>query len=705
MHVIEGHRVFTQISVTDNLLLAGYDLPRGERAARVEEALSFFPEIAEKRHERGGALSGGQQQMLTVAQGLVRRPRLLMLDEPSAGLSPVLVDRVLNVIGAIAQPGHRGAAGRAVAGKGARRRRPRLRAGAGPHRAGSADQRAQPAAAAGARLFRARKPRDGFILKGLLKGLDPVIPGWSEEPDSECLRDSGFASRPGMTGPMLMRLPFFYGWIIIAVTFVTMAIGVNARTSFSLLFPPIINEFGWERGVTAGAFSFGFLVSAAVSPLIGRMMDRSGPRTVMELGVALMAAGLLLAPLTTQPWHLYLTIGVLVGSGSICLGYSGQSLFLPNWFNRRRGLAMGLAFAGVGLGSITLLPWMQHMIEQTGWRTACTAMGILVLVVLAPINLLLRKRPEDIGLQPDGDAAPSASSAQADLEYRRSGLGRHRLDLSRALRTARFWWLAVGYFCGLYIWYAVQVHQTKYLLDIGFSPSVAVWALGAVSLLGIPGQIVLGHLSDRLGREWIWSASCLGFAICYAALIAMANSPTLLLVYVMVLAQGVLGYGLTSIMGAVVVEIFQGKNYGSIFGTVMLAAIIGGAAGPWVTGFLHDLSGNYTLAFAIGIAVSGLSAVAIWMASPGKIRAVAGQLHKMQRPAPAADFIRPMKFPCFAADRRSRAGNCRPAWSPDRSGGADESRPPAPARSRRSRSGSAIRSCRCFSTWSRRYRR
>ena len=95
VHVIEGHRVFTQISVTDNLLLAGYDLARSERASRVEEALSFFPEIAEKRHQFGGALSGGQQQMLTVAQGLVRRPRLLMLDEPSAGLSPVLVEQLL----------------------------------------------------------------------------------------------------------------------------------------------------------------------------------------------------------------------------------------------------------------------------------------------------------------------------------------------------------------------------------------------------------------------------------------------------------------------------------------------------------------------------------------------------------------------------------------------------------------------------------
>jgi MFS family permease len=207
-----------------------------------------------------------------------------------------------------------------------------------------------------------------------------------------------------------MRFPFFYGWIVVAVTFVTMAIGVNARTSFSLFFPPIIDEFGWERGLTAGAFSFGFLISAIMSPLLGRLMDRAGPRAVMELGVALMAGGLLLAPLTTQPWHLYLTIGVMVGAGSICLGYSGQSLFLPNWFIRWRGLATGIAFAGVGLGSATMLPWVQRMIEQGGWRSACWILGVLVLVVLAPINLLLRKRPQDMGLEPDGDGAPRSPS-------------------------------------------------------------------------------------------------------------------------------------------------------------------------------------------------------------------------------------------------------------------------------------------------------
>ena len=246
------------------------------------------------------------------------------------------------------------------------------------------------------------------------------------------------------------RARIFYGWVIVGVTFVTMAIGVNARTAFSLLFSPILDEFGWDRGVTAGAFSFGFLVSAAMSPMIGRLMDRYGPRLVMEMGVLLMAGGLLLAPLTSQPWHLYLTIGVLVGGGSICLGYSGQSLFLPNWFIRKRGLAIGIAFAGVGIGSVTVLPWFQSMIEGAGWRIACVSLGIVVLLVLAPINLLLRKRPEDMGLKPDGDEFQDAANAPLSNVVDQAWAS---VDwtLARAIRTARFWWIACGFFCGLYV--------------------------------------------------------------------------------------------------------------------------------------------------------------------------------------------------------------------------------------------------------------
>ncbi len=168
----------------------------------------------------------------------------------------------------------------------------------------------------------------------------------------------------------------------------------------------------------------------------------------------------------------------------------------------------------------------------------------------------------------------------------------------------------------------MQVHQTKYLTEIGVSPTAAAWALGFVSLAGIPGGIVLGHLSDRIGREWVWAISNLGFAFCFLALLALGFYPSMALVYGMVIVQGALGYGMTSVMGAIVAEIFQGRNFGSIFGTVMVAALAGGAAGPWLTGTLHDMLGDYVLAFWLGIAISLISALAIWRAAPRKVRVV-----------------------------------------------------------------------------------
>ena len=425
-----------------------------------------------------------------------------------------------------------------------------------------------------------------------------------------------------------MRLPFFYGWLIVAIAFVTMGVGVNARTSFSLLFPPILAEFGWDRGLTAGAFSFGFLVSAVLSPSLGRLMDRRGPRVVIELGVGLVACGLMLAPLVRAPWHLYATLGVLVGGGSVCMSYTGQALYLPNWFVRRRGLAMSIAFSGVGVGSIILMPWLQILIERGGWRTACFTLGVVALVLLAPLNLLVRGRPADLGLEPDGDRAASSGGATRRSNVVDAAWVAVDWTLARAVRTTRFWWIALGYLCGLYSWYAVQVHQTKYLVEIGFSPGVAAWALGLVSLVAIPGQIALGHVSDRIGREWVWTVGSLGFVLCYVTLLLLRDAPTPTLLYLMVVSQGLLGYGLVSVIGAIPAEIFEGRHYGSIFGTLMLASIAGGAAGPWLTGVIHDATGGYTLAWWSAITSSALSIVAIWLAAPREIRAVAGAAHR-----------------------------------------------------------------------------
>jgi len=409
--------------------------------------------------------------------------------------------------------------------------------------------------------------------------------------------------------------------VIIGVAFVTMAISVTARTAFSLLLPPLIDEFGWDRGLAAGAFSFGFLFTAVISPVVGRVMDRRGPRPVILGGVGLLGSGLLLAPWIAAPWQFYATLGLLVGGGANMMSYTAQSQYLPHWFVRRRGLAISIAFSGVGVGGIVLLPLLQTIILRDGWRASCTVMGLLVVLVIGPLSLLVRGRPQDVGLLPDGgpNVGSAARRGMVVVDPVWAGTG---WTLARALRTARFWWLALGYFGVLFAWYAVQVHQTKYLIEIGFSPILAAWSLGAVSAVAIPGQIGLGALSDRVGREWIWTVSCAGFAVCYAALIALEAGPSLPLLYVMIAAQGGMGYAATSVMGPIVAEIFEGPHYGAIFGTLTMALIVGGAGGPFVAGVIHDVTGSYRWAFALAIGLCVMSAAAVWIAAPRKVRAV-----------------------------------------------------------------------------------
>ena len=216
-------------------------------------------------------------------------------------------------------------------------------------------------------------------------------------------------------------------------------------------------------------------------------------------------------------------------------------------------------------------------------------LGVLTLVLLGPINLLVWHRPSDLGLLPDGDTAGGAATQRRRLTVVDPDWAAIDWTLARAMRSAPFWWLCLGFFGSLFAWYAVQVHQTKYLIEVGFPPMVAAWGLGIVSAVAIPGQIGLGALSDRIGREWIWTVGCLGFAISYATLVALEAGPSTPLLWVMVISQGSLGYALTSVMGPIVMEIFEGRSFGAIFGTLTVPSIAGGATGPWVAGLIHDI--------------------------------------------------------------------------------------------------------------------
>ena len=97
-HVPEGRRVFARMSVRENLDLGGFGRSRAQNAAGMEEALAIFPRLHERLDQAAGTLSGGEQQMLAIGRALMGAPRLLMLDEPSLGLAPLLVQTIFAVI-------------------------------------------------------------------------------------------------------------------------------------------------------------------------------------------------------------------------------------------------------------------------------------------------------------------------------------------------------------------------------------------------------------------------------------------------------------------------------------------------------------------------------------------------------------------------------------------------------------------------------
>ena len=269
------------------------------------------------------------------------------------------------------------------------------------------------------------------------------------------------------------------------------------------------------------------------------------------------------------------------------------------------------------MGAVTVLPLAAWLIETQGWRDACWAIALIVFGLLAPLNLIVqRRRPSDIGLLPDGDAAPPVDANGA----LRSAKAMDGPTLKEAVATPAFWFLAVAVFGMLWNWYAVQVHQTQYLLDVGFGLDQATLALALVSACGVLGQITGGWLADRIGREGAWTVGCLGFVVCYLCLIALRREPSDLLIWGMVVAQGLVGYGLTAVFAAAPADLFQGRNYSTIFGSLSVFSSLGGGAGPYFTGLIYDLEGSYRIAFLIAIGWCFVSIAAMWLAAPRRAR-------------------------------------------------------------------------------------
>jgi len=424
-------------------------------------------------------------------------------------------------------------------------------------------------------------------------------------------------------GPALRQGRFFYGWVVVAVAFVTLGIAFGIWYSFSVFFMAVIEEFGWSRAAASGIFSV-FIISHALTGLLaGHLLDRFGPRIVIPFGAGILAVCLVLTSRTGTMWQFYVTYGVFAGASMSLLSFSSHSAFIPNWFERKRGLALGIAMSGIGFGLLFMIPPVGKAITAYGWRATYLYLAGTVLFLVVPLNVIFsRHRPQDLNLLPDGD------DAKAKRKRPLTGMAikvidqdwvRERWTLRKALNTKRFWFLMSAFFFASFVYQGTLLHAISSMVDAGLPRDVAAHYFGILGLAGSGGKIFFGYLSDLFGRERI---NTLGNIVTAMGILCLMNicSAQGAMPLLFALFFG-LGYGCAAPMfPSVSADIFLGNSFGLIFAMICMGAGVGGAMGPFVSGLLRDIFGSYSIPFGLSLVSLVFSCLFIWFAGPRKVR-------------------------------------------------------------------------------------
>lgn len=412
---------------------------------------------------------------------------------------------------------------------------------------------------------------------------------------------------------------FYYGWIIVGVGLISMAFWFGIRSTFSVFYVALLEEFPWGRGEAAGVQSMVLITYTVMAPLLGGLIDRFGPRRIIVPGIFLLTMGLILCAYLNTLAQFYIFYGILMASGLSCIGIISYTAILAHWFEKKRGVASGLAVSGMGVGTFLLVPLSQHFIALWGWRLAFVLLGGLVLILLFPLNaLFLRHKPQEIGLFPDGLRAEKSPDREGPVVIDPQW---SEIDwtLGMALRTGRFWALLIFPFLVIIAVYIVIVHHVSFLVDNGIEKMRAALIFASVGIISCGFRIFWGWLSDRIGREKTYTigAICISMGACSLLLLEVMEERGF--VYPFVIFFGV-GWGVTAPMFmSVAADLFRGRGFGLIYGIIEGVIGAGGAFGAWVAGFIFDSTESYQWAFGLAVSVAILSCLFVWLAAPRKV--------------------------------------------------------------------------------------
>lgn len=390
----------------------------------------------------------------------------------------------------------------------------------------------------------------------------------------------------------------FPGWWIVAGGFAVQmfAAGMTVHSSGALLVK-LQEEFGWSKALISGAFAVGTIGAAALAPFQGRLIDRFGPRGVVQAGAVLLALGMAALSRVSQPVQFYLAM-LVVSLGFTLLFDVAFQTAAANWFRRRRTTALAIMMAGFGAGGL-IVPAAAWGMNTWGWRSTAVGGGIIVGAVALLASLLLRRSPESVGLLPDGDAQPEAAAAASPAPPPAEYTGR------QALATRAFWLLALGQLMLTFVASAISVHLVPLAKErLGLSLEASSAMQTTLLACAVAGQLIGGYLGDRVDKRKAIVALVAAQAGALA-LVAFGNSWGLLLTYAVV--QGLL-FGVRSpLLVAIRADYFGRRSYGLIYGLSLLVMNVGGVGGAFITGLLADRFEDYTVAFVVLIALTGVA--------------------------------------------------------------------------------------------------
>lgn len=402
-----------------------------------------------------------------------------------------------------------------------------------------------------------------------------------------------------------MKKKIFFGWWIVwACFFIGLGSGVISY-GFTSFIQPLVREFGWSYTEVSFAMSMRGLEVGIAAPLMGWLIDRWGARKVVLYGSISTCVGLLLLS-QTQSLAVFYVAFVIIGIGA---GTSTSNVTIPavaSWFRKRIGIATGIAISGAGAAGL-FLPAVTYIIETYGWRSAVLVIMLSIVVIVIPSTFLLRHRPEQYGLTPDGEPANERPkmNVSTEIKYNESDV-----SLKQALRGRAFWQVAILMVCLLFVLSSVITHVMPYLASIGMDRYTSSFVASAISAVSIAGRIGMGWFSDRLDRKLV---TAIAFVIIGLAMLCFGLAATYgyWLTVPFFIMFGI-GYGgAFALGGALTSYLFGRRHFGSIYGLIMGIAVIGNASGAPLAGWVYDTWGTYQwywLAMA-GVAVVGVVVV------------------------------------------------------------------------------------------------